>query len=153
MTMTDGYVTRVGIGHYDDYASAERAVDHLSDQKFPVESLTIIGRDLQMVEKVLGRLTWGRAGLAGLGTGAWFGLLIGLLFSIFAISASGAFALLFGGLFYGALFGLAFALISYGMTRGRRDFTSRSNVVPTRYELLVETSLADRARDELAALR
>ena len=50
---------------YDDYRQAQRAVDFLSDEKFPVEDVTIIGSDLRMVEKVLGRLTWGRALAAG----------------------------------------------------------------------------------------
>ena len=43
------------VGSYDDYASAQRAVDFLSDEGFPVERTAIIGSDLKMVETVLGR--------------------------------------------------------------------------------------------------
>lgn len=152
MTVIGQVDSRVSIGHYADYASTERAVDYLSDQKFPVENLTIIGSELQMVEKVLGRLNWFRAGLAGLGTGAWFGLLVGLLFSIFAVTTEGSFVLLIGGLAYGALFGAGFGLISYAFTRGRRDFTSRSSIVPARFEILADPATAERARSELAGL-
>src|SRR5262245_16264034 len=68
------------VATYADYASAQRAVDFLSDQNFPVQHTAIIGTDLRLVEKVLGRLTTARAALAGASGGAWFGLLIGLLF-------------------------------------------------------------------------
>ena len=50
----------VQVGSFDSYEQAQAAVDHLSDQKFPVENVTIIGSDLRQVERVTGRLTWGR---------------------------------------------------------------------------------------------
>ncbi len=53
---------------YPTYEGAQRAVDFLSDSKFPVERTAIIGSDLRMVETVLGRLTRGRAALAGAGS-------------------------------------------------------------------------------------
>ncbi|MFD8386673.1 general stress protein [Streptomyces sp. NPDC059679] len=40
---------------YKTYREAERAVDHLSDHGFPVESVAIIGQDLRVVEQVIGR--------------------------------------------------------------------------------------------------
>ena len=46
-----------------DYAEAERIVDQLSDRGFPVERVAIVGHDLQAVEQVVGRMTWGRAAL------------------------------------------------------------------------------------------
>ena len=59
---------------YDDYALAQRAVDQLSDDGFPVEHLDIVGSDLRLVERVTGRLTKGRAAAAGAASGAWFGV-------------------------------------------------------------------------------
>ena len=47
----------VQVSSYDDYASAQRTVDFLSDNGFPVEQSAIVGTDLRMVENVLGRLT------------------------------------------------------------------------------------------------
>ena len=55
------------IGTYDTYREAQRAVDYLSDEKFPVEHTTIVGNNLRQVEKITGRLTWGRALTAGPG--------------------------------------------------------------------------------------
>ena len=51
---------------------------------------------------------------------------------------------------FGAFFGLVWALIGYLLTRGQRDFTSVSQVVATRYEVLTEHKHAERARDLLA---
>ena len=48
------------VGSYGTYAEAQRAVDYLSDQKFHVEDMTIVGVDLMQVERVIGRLTWGK---------------------------------------------------------------------------------------------
>ena len=54
------------VGTYDTYVEAQRAVDFLSDEQFPVQHVSIVGSDLKMVENVLGRLTRGRAALAAL---------------------------------------------------------------------------------------
>jgi hypothetical protein len=43
------------------------------------------------------------------------------------------------------------AAVRYGLTRGRRDFTSRSATVPSRLEILVAAPYADHARTVLAA--
>ena len=48
---------------FKTYEEAQAAVDNLSDNKFPVEHVTIIGNDLRSVEVVLGRMSWGRAAL------------------------------------------------------------------------------------------
>src|SRR4051794_41528143 len=77
----------VQVGSYDSYEQAQAAVDYLSDEKFAVENVTIIGSDLRQIEKVTGRLTWGRVLAAGAAGGAWRGLFVGLLLGI--VSASG----------------------------------------------------------------
>ncbi len=65
------------IGAYPTYAEAQRAVDYLSDQQFPVHQVTIVGVDLMQVERVTGRLTWPKVLGGGVLTGAWLGLFIG----------------------------------------------------------------------------
>ncbi|MDQ3570275.1 MAG: hypothetical protein M3396_06575 [Actinomycetota bacterium] len=47
------------------------------------ERLAIVGRDLDLVEQVTGRLDLGRASLTGTGSEALMGLLFGLLFGVF----------------------------------------------------------------------
>jgi hypothetical protein len=140
------------IATFSNYAEAQRAVDYLSDQKFPVENVAIVGSNLKMVEQVLGRLTWGRAALNGLAMGAWFGMLIGLLLGLFAQSARGWFALLLWGLFYGALFGLVFGLISYAFSGGQRDFISASQVLASTYDVTCGPERAAEAQALLAGM-
>ena len=53
------------VARFDDYEAAQRAVDRLSDNGFPVEKLDIVGSDLRLIERVTGRLTKARAAGAG----------------------------------------------------------------------------------------
>ena len=76
------------LGVYDKYADAQKAVDYLSDNEFPVQNCLIVGTELRQVERVTGRLTWGRVLMGGAASGAWLGMLIGLLLSIFTDKSS-----------------------------------------------------------------
>jgi hypothetical protein len=140
----------VTVATYQDYASAQRAVDYLSDNGFPVERSSIIGTDLRLVETVLGRLTTTRAALAGVATGAWFGLFIGLLFGLF--SDSSWLGVLLAGVLIGAAWGAAFGAIAHAATGGRRDFRSRSALQANQYAVTVESDFADQARQLLVRL-
>ena len=62
------------VARFDDYESAQRAVDRLSDDGFPVEKLDIVGSGLRLVERVTGRLTTWHAATAGALSGLWAGL-------------------------------------------------------------------------------
>jgi len=140
----------VQVATYPDYAQAQRAVDYLSDNQFPVEKTSIVGTDLRLVETVLGRLTTARAAGAGAASGAWFGLFIGLLLGIF--SNSNWFAVIFVCLIIGAVWGAIFGAIAQAATGGRRDFTSRSSLQASQYGIVVEAAVADEARALLTRL-
>jgi hypothetical protein len=140
----------IAVATYADYPSAQRAVDYLSDNKFPVERTAIIGTDLRLVESVLGRLTTGRAALAGAASGAWFGLFIGLLFGIF--SNSNWFAVLIVCILIGAVWGAIFGAIAHATTGGRRDFASRSSLQASQYAVIADAEVADQARQLLTRL-
>ena len=140
----------VQVGSYDGYEQAQAAVDYLSDQKFPVENVTIIGSDLRMVERVTGRLTWGRALAAGALGGAWWGLFVGLLLGIFSTTGAGWVGSILTGLLVGLAFGSIFGAIGYSMTQGRRDFTSTSKIVASRYDIMCNPPQAEEARAMLA---
>ncbi|QZT61574.1 general stress protein [Mycolicibacterium austroafricanum] len=137
------------IGSYPTYAEAQRAVDHLSDQQFPVEHVTIVGVDLMQVERVTGRLTWPKVLGGGVLTGAWLGLFIGLVLGFFSPNPWGA---LITGLVAGVFFGLITSAIPYAMARGTRDFSSTMQLVAGRYDVLCDPGSAERGRDLLARL-
>jgi hypothetical protein len=135
---------------YDDYEAAQKAVDFLSDHEFPVENCMIVGTELKQVERITGRLTGGRVALAGALSGLWMGLFVGLIFSLF--STERVAVLLISTALFGALFGVIWAMIGYAATRGRRDFSSVTAVVATKYEVLVEHKHRESARELLAQL-
>lgn len=139
------------IGSYPTYAEAQRAVDHLSDSEFSVQDVTIVGVDLMQVERVTGRLSWGRVLAAGAASGAWLGLFIGFLLSLFNNNGGLAGPLLLG-IVTGVVFGLISAALSYGATRGQRDFSSTMQMVAGRYDVLCEPRSAEQARDLLSRL-
>jgi len=138
------------VATFDDYGMAQRAVDYLSDNKFPVEHTAIVGTNLKLVENVLGRMTIGRAAVAGLTSGAWFGLFIGLLLGIFI--DGGWWAPVLTGVLIGALWGAVFGAIAHAMTRGRRDFTSTSSLQADQYAVMVTSQQAESARELLTRL-
>ena len=135
---------------YDDYAQAQKSVDFLSDQKFPVEQCMIVGTDLKRIERITGRLTTGRVATGGLLSGIWLGLFVGLIFALF--TDENVVGVILSTVVIGALFGVIWALIGYAMTRGQRDFSSVTQVVATKYEVLVEHKVAAQARELLAQL-
>jgi hypothetical protein len=141
----------MSLGVYERYEQAQQAVDYLSDQEFPVENCMIVGTELKQVERVTGRLTTGRVALGGLLSGVWMGLFVGLIFSLFGTGSS-ALGIILSTVLFGALFGLVWALVGYAATRGRRDFSSVSQIVATRYEVLVEHKYAEQGRSLLAQM-
>jgi hypothetical protein len=138
------------IATYDSYEGAQRAVDYLSDNDFPVESTRIVGSNLHLVEQVTGRVTTGSATLAGAASGAWFGLFIGLLVGLFTTGPEWL-GLVLGGLVIGAFWGAVFGFAAQYATRGRRDFASTRALVADRYEVMVSAE-AERARTLIAQL-
>ena len=135
---------------YDDYAAAQKAVDFLSDKEFPVENCMIVGTDLKQVERITGRITTGKIALGGALSGLWLGIFIGLIFTIF--DDGSGFATVVTTALFGVLFGMVWALVGYAATRGQRDFSSVRTVVATRYEVLVEHKLLQKAQELLAQL-
>jgi hypothetical protein len=140
------------VGTYDTYVEAQRAVDFLSDQQFPVQHVSIVGSDLTMVENVLGRLTRGRAAMAGAASGAWFGLFVGVLLSLFASKNTNSFGLVVAALLYGAVFGAIFGFVGHALSGGKRDFTSRSKIVASSYDIHCTWAEAYNAREVLARM-
>jgi MFS family permease len=148
------YAPRGGqtVASYTTYGEAQQAVDHLSDQGFPVENAEIVGSDVRLVEQVTGRLTRGRAAMIGAGTGAWWGLFIGLLVGLFTTGPEWV-GLVLGGLLIGAVWGAVFGYIAHWATRGQRDFSSQRGLVAARYDIVVADAHADRARTLLGQAR
>lgn len=150
--LTSPLAAGVAVAGYSDYTSAQRAVDFLSDQKFPVQHTAIVGSDLKLVEKVTGRLTLARAAMAGAATGAWLGLLLGVLLGAFTDRPLGWLGTVLVSVVIFVVWGAVFGLVAHALTGGRRDFESRSTLVASRYDVLVAPEHAEQARELLSQL-
>jgi hypothetical protein len=139
------------VGIYNSYADAQKAVDYLADEKFEVQNLAIVGTDLKSVERVLGRRNWGTVITQGTQSGISTGLLVALVMLIFA--KPGSFLLLLVvSLAIGIALGVGFSAAAYAMSRGKRDFTSITQTVATKYEVLCEHKVAAQAREMLQGM-
>jgi hypothetical protein len=137
------------IGSDSTYAEAQKAVDYLSDQEFPVQQVTIVGVDLMQVERVTGRLNWPKVLGGGVLTGAWLGIFVGLVLGFFSPNPWPS---LLMGLVAGVVFGLISSAVPYAMAKGTRDFSSTMQLVAGRYDVLCDPQNAEKARDMLARL-
>ncbi|MET7572144.1 general stress protein [Streptomyces sp. NPDC005492] len=146
--------TRRTIVSYPSYQEAERAIDHLSDQGFPVERVAIVGQDVQLVEQVLGRMGYGEAALHGAASGALPGALIGWIFGLlnWLDPVVSGLVLALYGLIFGAVVGALFGLLLHTAQGGRRDFASVRSLQPSRYDVVADEEVADEAARLLAGL-
>lgn len=137
------------ISTYDTYQNAQYAVDALARANFPVNQVSIVGNDMRSVERVTGKLTYGRVALMGALSGAYLGLFLALLLMIFqpGIEIVGAF---FAAIAIGAGFGMLFGVLSYALNRNRRDFSSVMQLVAGRYDLVTSPELLHGARQILS---
>jgi hypothetical protein len=139
------------VGIYNSYEEAQKAVDYLADQKFEVQNLAIVGTDLKSVERVLGRRNWGTVVTQGMQSGISTGLLVALVMLIFTRPQS-FLVLLLVSLAIGIALGIGFSAAGYAMSRGKRDFTSVTQTVATKYEVLCEHKVAAQAREMLQGM-
>lgn len=136
------------ISTYDTYHNAQLAVDALARANFPVSKVSIVGNDIRSVERVTGKLTYGRIALMGALTGAYLGLFLALLLIIIQPGA-GLIGIFLAAIVVGAGFGMLFGVLSYALNRNRRDFSSVMQLVAGRYDLITEPSLIAQSRQIL----
>lgn len=137
------------IGVYTSYADAQRAVDSLADRDFPVANLAIVGTDLKLIERVTGRKTWGTVLTQGVANGLSTSFMVALIMW-FLDPGRSLVSIFLTALLVGVLIGLVFAVIGHALTRGQRDFTSISQTIPSKFEILCEHKVAIEARQLLS---
>lgn len=134
------------IGRYENYLDAQKVVDYLADNDFPVSNVSIIGNDLKLVERVRAKLTYPRVAGQGALQGAMMGIFFGLLLMLFAPGGDGSLVPLVAAALLGAVLFMLLSVLSYAMQRGKRDFASTRQVLPSTWDVLVDVSVAAQAR-------
>lgn len=133
------------VASFATYLEAQFAVDSLSDSGFPVQLLTIVGTDLRQVERITGRMSWGRAAVIGAGSGMWIGFFFAAMMAMFGSEGTSG-AMFIGCVMLGVVWGMLFQLVNYALSRGKRDFTSISQVVASRYAILASAQANEAAQ-------
>jgi hypothetical protein len=131
----------------DDFADAEGIIRKLADANFPVEHTRIVGDNLQLVQHIIGRLTfWGAVGRGAAG-GALTGLLIGWIFGVANILIPVVSGLLLGlyGVMFGAIVGALTGALWFSLAGRTRIFLTVSALAPGRYEILADRDWAPEA--------
>ena len=139
------------VGVFDTYLAAEKAVDYLADNGFPVGNLAIVGTDLRTVERVLARKTWRTVLVQGIVQGLSTALILFLVLWLFLPGAN-VLALLLAAVVFSSLVSMGFAALGFALSRGARDFTSVQQTVATRYEVLCEHKVAEQAQEMIAGM-
>jgi hypothetical protein len=135
------------IAEFTDYAAAVDCVDQLIRHDFPAPMVAIVGSDLRTVERVRGKLSYGRVALQGLITGSWLGLLISILVPVPASTGSTPAVQFSTGaaIMLGAGVGMLINILRFAFTRNRHEFSSSSAVVAAKYEVVVPHPMVDQA--------
>jgi hypothetical protein len=134
------------IGRYEDYLDAQKIVDYLADNEFPVANVSIIGNDLKLVERVRTKLSYPRVALQGASQGAVIGLFFGLLLFLFTPGGESSGLSMIAAVLMGAVLFMLMSVINYAMQRGKRDFSSTRQVLPSTWDVVVDRTVAAQAR-------
>lgn len=137
------------LGRFDSYLDAQKLVDYLADNNFPVSNVSIVGNDLKMVERVTAKLSYPKVALSGAAQGALFGAFVGLILSLFG---TGDMIQVLTSVVLGMAIWMIFGVITYSMRRGKRDFASSQQVLATSYDVVVAFEQAQAARALAAKL-
>lgn len=138
------------LGRYDSYLDAQKVVDYLADHDFPVAGVSIIGNDLMTVERVTAKLSYPKVALAGAAQGAMFGIFVGLILSIFG--PEGGLTQILSSVGLGMAIWMIVGVVSYSFRKGKRDFSSSSQVMATSYDVVVAFEHAAAARQMASKL-
>jgi hypothetical protein len=138
------------VASYATYPEAQRAVDRLAHATLDVSKVSIVGSDLKTVERVTGRLSYGRVAAAGAASGAWFGLFLGLILTVF-VNSTNVLLYAVAAVAIGAGFGILFGIVSYAVTRRTQDYTSTHPVLASTYDVVVDPTVTLAAQTALAA--
>lgn len=122
------------IAAYRSYVEASKAVDTLIEAGFPPRAVTIVGSNVHVVEKVVGKLSPGRVAVMGAGRGMTWGLLLALVVMLTSDNIPVFIPLLAVVAGIGA--GVLLSVITWATSRNSKGFAAQAQLVATRYAIL-----------------
>ncbi|MEY4417592.1 MAG: hypothetical protein RIQ88_30 [Actinomycetota bacterium] len=133
------------VADFSNYEGAVKYVEQMLKGDFPASAVAIVGTNLSTVERVRGKINYAKVALNGASLGLWIGL---VLYFIFGTSnqpnQTGQISLL-PALLVGAGIGMLWQIVRFALMRNKRSFTSSSQIVASKYEVLVPNELTSDA--------
>lgn len=137
------------IAAFKTHEEASDAVEVLAENQFPLTTVTIVGSDLHLAEKIVGRLTPARVALTGATQGLTWGLMMAVFSILFYPQAAALIPVVL--IVVGVLLGMVINTAAWAMSAKRGKFAAQSSLVASRYAILV-TEMPDRAFNLLSRL-
>ena len=134
---------------FDAYASAQKLINSLVSDGVPFRSLSIVGTEVNLVERVIGKIGYGRAALSSAMSGSWLGVLAGLIFVI--VSPTDVITPIVAGGIIGAGIGMVVGMVLFTLAgSNRRSYRSMQHIIAQSYRVVVEPEAHQQA---LAAMK
>ena len=134
---------------FDAYANAQKLINSLVSDGVPFRSLSIVGTDVNLVERVTGKIGYGRAALSSAMSGSWLGVLAGLVFVI--VSPTDVITPIVAGGIIGAGIGMVVGMVLFTLAgSNRRSYRSMQHIIAKSYRVVVEPEAHQQA---LAAMK
>lgn len=137
---------------YSTYAQAREAVSTLvTAEDFPATAVSIVGKDLRVVERVRGRLGYPQVALGAAFRGLFFGAMLGGFMLLINPALGWQQVLVSAALGVGVwmIFGVIAFAARKGQTSGQTSVASTQQLVPVSYDVVVAFDHAFRARQLL----
>ncbi len=131
------------VATFTDRKEANKAIEFLASQKFPVHSLYVVGRDVQQVDYITGQATYPRAALSGVFQGLSLGALVALFNAV--ITQTSILANFLSIVPLAIAFCMIYAIIVASRTKGR-GIRTRTQMLPQRFDLMAIPATAQAAR-------
>lgn len=137
------------VATFENYLDAQELVNTLVKEGLPARALSIVGSPVTLVERVTAKIGHGRAALSSAMSGAWLGLVAGLVFVV--VSPTDFITPLVGGLLIGAGVGMVAGMILFTVQKGpKRLYRSMQQVIAESYRVVVESTELQHAQSLMA---
>jgi hypothetical protein len=124
---------------FERYPDAQELVKTLVSKGVPARALSIVGSPVALVERVTGKIGYGRAAVSAAISGSWLGLIVGLVFVV--LSPTDFITPLLAGLLIGAGVGMMAGMVLFTFAKGpKRFYRSMQQVIAESYRVVIESS-------------
>jgi len=138
------------LGTFENYPDAQDLVNTLVTNGVSAGALSIVGSDVTLVERVTGKIGYGRAALSSAISGSWLGAIAGLV--VVVLDPSGVLTPVFAGILIGAGVGMVVGMMVFTFSKSKkRVYRSMQQVIARSYRVIVESSEHQKATAALAS--